>query len=196
MKSDLLIIFYRNPELGKVKTRLAATVGDERALAIYLKLVAHTRSIASEVNCDRIVWYSNFVDTEDNWPNKLFLKERQTGETLGDRMRFAFDRAFQKGYQRVCIIGTDCLELTCDILMKAFKGLNTHDAVIGPARDGGYYLLGMKKPNPELFSNKVWSTNMVFENTIKDFERLKLSYDLLPPLADIDEEKDLPSHSI
>jgi glycosyltransferase A (GT-A) superfamily protein (DUF2064 family) len=67
MRLDLLIIFYRNPEPGRVKTRLAATVGDERALAIYLKLASHTRSIAAEVDCDRIVWYSNFADTEDNW---------------------------------------------------------------------------------------------------------------------------------
>jgi uncharacterized protein len=196
MKPDLLIIFYRNPELGKVKTRLAATLGDERALAIYLKLVAHTRSIASEVDCDRVVWYSNFVDTEDNWPNDLFYKDRQTGETLGDRMQLAFDRAFQKGYQRVCVIGTDCLELTSEILNRAFNKLTIQDAVIGPALDGGYYLLGMKKLHSELFKNKVWSTNKVFENTVNDFEQLNLSFDLLPTLTDIDEEKDLPSYGI
>jgi uncharacterized protein len=196
MKPDLLIIFYRNPELGKVKTRLAATVGNERALAIYLKLVAHTRSIASEVDCDRVVWYSNFVDSEDNWPNDLFYKDRQTGETLGDRMQFAFEQAFKKGYQRVCVIGTDCLELTSEILNRAFNKLATHDAVIGPALDGGYYLLGMKKLHPELFKNKVWSTNKVFENTVNDFEQLNLSFDLLTTLTDIDEEKDLPSYGI
>lgn len=196
MKPDLLIIFYRNPELGKVKTRLAATMGDERALAIYLKLASHTRSVASEVNCDRVVWYSDFVDTEDNWPNDVFLKERQRGETLGDRMQVAFDRAFQDGYQRACIIGTDCLELTSEILSEAFNKLNTHDAVIGPALDGGYYLLGMKEFHSEFFNKKVWSTNTVFENTVKDFERLKLSFILLPTLIDIDEERDLPSIGI
>jgi hypothetical protein len=196
MKPDLLIIFYRNPELGKVKTRLAATMGDERALAIYLKLASHTRSVASEVNCDRVVWYSDFVDTEDNWPNDVFLKERQRGETLGDRMQVAFDRAFQDGYQRACIIGTDCLELTSEILSEAFNKLNTHDAVIGPALDGGYYLLGMKEFHSEFFNKKVWSTNTVFENTVKDFERLELSFILLPTLIDIDEERDLPSIGI
>jgi uncharacterized protein len=196
MKPDLLIIFYRNPELGKVKTRLAATVGNERALAIYLKLVAHTRSITSEVDCDRVVWYSNFVDTEDNWPNDLFYKDRQRGETLGDRMQFAFEQAFKKGYQRVCVIGTDCLELTSEILNRAFNKLATHDAVIGPALDGGYYLLGMKKLHYEFFSNKVWSTNMVFENTVRDFKTLGLSFQQLPALTDIDEEKDLPSYGI
>ena len=196
MKPDLLIIFYRNPELGKVKTRLAATMGDERALAIYLKLASHTRSVASEVNCDRVVWYSDFVDTEDNWPNDVFLKERQRGETLGDRMQVAFDRAFQDGYQRACIIGTDCLELTSEILSEAFNKLNTHDAVIGPALDGGYYLLGMKEFHSEFFNKKFWSTNTVFENTVKDFERLELSFILLPTLIDIDEERDLPSIGI
>ncbi|MBL7872207.1 MAG: TIGR04282 family arsenosugar biosynthesis glycosyltransferase [Cyclobacteriaceae bacterium] len=196
MKPDLLIIFYRNPELGKVKTRLAATVGDGRALAIYLKLAAHTRSIASEVNCDRVVWYSDFVDTEDNWPNDLFLKDRQVGDTLGDRMHLAFDCAFQKGYQRVCIIGTDCLELTGEILNESFNKLITHDAVIGPALDGGYYLLGMKQLHTELFSNKVWGNNTVYKNTVKDFEGLNITFGQLPCLTDIDEEKDLPARGI
>jgi rSAM/selenodomain-associated transferase 1 len=192
MKPDLLIIFYRNPELGKVKTRLAATLGDERALAIYLKLAAHTREIAAEVKCDRVVWYSNFVDTEDNWPNQHFNKEVQQGTELGSKMQFAFEQAFQQGYSSVCIIGTDCLELTQQIVTDAFDNLRNHDAVLGPAKDGGYYLLGMRKLHPELFTDKNWSTHSVSSKTIEDFKKLKLTYYLLPTLSDIDEEKDLP----
>jgi uncharacterized protein len=86
--------------------------------------------------------------------------------------------------------------LTSEILNRAFNKLTTHDAVIGPALDGGYYLLGMKKLHSELFKNKVWSTNKVFENTVNDFEQLNLSFDLLPTLTDIDEERDLPSYGI
>lgn len=196
MKPNLLIIFYRNPELGKIKTRLAATVGDERALAIYLKLANHTRSIAAEADCDRVVWYSNFADTEDNWPNQQFRKEVQQGSDLGHKMQFAFERAFEKGYQRVCIIGTDCIELTEEILSNAFIKLETNDAVLGPALDGGYYLLGMKKLHHQLFNNKMWSTNSVSEATINDFTKLGLKYDLLPSLTDVDEQKDLPSYLV
>jgi uncharacterized protein len=192
MKDDLLIIFYRNPELGKVKTRLAATVGDERALAIYLKLGAHTRSITSEVDCDRVVWYSNFVDTEDSWPNQHFNKEVQQGSDLGSKMQFAFENAFRQGYSRVCIIGTDCFELTDTIVNEAFDKLKNHDAVLGAALDGGYYLLGMKELHPEFFTNKTWSTDSVSSETIEDFKMLNISYYLLPTLNDVDEEKDLP----
>ncbi len=192
MKPDLLIIFYRNPELGKVKTRLAATVGDEKALAIYLKLASHTRSIVTEVDCDRIVWYSNFVDTEDNWPNQQFKKEVQQGSDLGSKMEFAFEHAFRQGYSRVCIIGTDCLELTEEIVRDAFGKLKNHDAVLGPALDGGYYLLGIKKVHPEFFTNKIWSTDSVFSKTVEDFKRLNLSYHLLPTLRDVDTADDLP----
>jgi rSAM/selenodomain-associated transferase 1 len=192
MRLDLLIIFYRNPEPGRVKTRLAATVGDERALAIYLKLASHTRSIAAEVDCDRIVWYSNFADTEDNWSNQEFKKEVQYGEDLGSKMQLAFEHAFSQGYSRVCIIGTDCLELTTEIINEAFYKLKNHDAVLGPALDGGYYLLGMKKVHPEFFTNNLWSTDSVSAKTIEDFTKLNLSYHLLPTLRDVDTADDLP----
>lgn len=192
MKQNLLIIFYRNPELGKVKTRLAATVGDEKAFAVYLKLAAHTRDVALQVNCDRVIYYSNHVDTEDNWSNNSFNKQVQIGNNLGSRMCHAFEKAFQDGYTQVCIIGTDCLELTSEILSAAFDQIENHDAVIGPARDGGYYLLGMKKFHAELFSNKEWSTSSVAKKTIVDFQNLKLTYSQLPTLSDIDREEDLP----
>lgn len=192
MKDNLLIIFYRNPEIGKVKTRLAATVGDEKALAIYLKLSAHTRDVALQTNCDRVIYYSNHVNTEDNWSNNSFSKQVQVGNDLGNRMCHAFEKAFQDGYAQMCIIGTDCLELTSEILSAAFDKLKTHDAVIGPARDGGYYLLGMNQLYPKLFIDKEWSTDTVAARTIVDFENLKLTYYQLPILTDVDEEKDLP----
>ncbi len=192
MKDNLLIIFYRNPEIGKVKTRLAATVGDKKALAIYLKLSAHTRDVALQTNCDRVIYYSNHVNTEDNWSNYSFRKQVQVGNDLGSRMCHAFEKAFQDGYAQVCIIGTDCLELTSETLSAAFDKLKTHDAVIGPARDGGYYLLGMNQLYPNLFLNKEWSTATVAARTIADFENLKLTYYQLQTLSDIDREEDLP----
>lgn len=192
MKPDLLIIFYRNPELGKVKSRLAATVGEERALAIYFVLASYTRLVTATVNCDRVIYYSDYIDREDNWPNEEYFKNLQMGEELGSRMKHAFESSFKQGYKRVCIIGTDCLELTSEIVSVAYETLNRRDVVIGPAVDGGYYLLGMNRFIPELFSNKKWSTNTVCRDTIKDLERLQFTYELLPTLRDIDNESDLP----
>lgn len=191
---QLLIIFYRNPELGKVKSRLADTVGEERALAIYLLMAAHTRQISLQVTVDRVVYYSQFIDTEDNWLNNDFQKRLQHGDDLGEKMKKAFEESFDSGYESVCIIGTDCLELTAEVLVRAFEILNDEDAVLGPAADGGYYLLGMNRFIPEVFDNKKWSTDSVCSDTIEDFKRLAHRYQLLPTLHDIDNENDLPPH--
>jgi rSAM/selenodomain-associated transferase 1 len=191
---NILIIFYRNPELGKVKTRLAKTLGDEKALAIYLKLSSHTRAITENLAIDKVIYYSNFVDTEDAWPNTTFQKKLQNGNDLGEKMNNAFVEGFQSGYERVCIIGTDCLELSKGIIQQAFDQLVCYDAVIGPAKDGGYYLLGMKKPMPELFENKTWSSDTVATDTIQNFKDLRVSFNQLQVLTDVDEEKDLPFH--
>lgn len=188
----LLIIFYRNPEMGKVKSRLAITLGEERALAIYLLMAAHARSISSRVAADRVVYYSAFIDTEDNWPNDFFMKRLQSGDDLGDRMKQAFKESFEAGYDSICIIGTDCLEITAAIVKQAFDVLNDNDAVIGPAVDGGYYLLGMRKFIPQLFDHKQWSTDSVCAATMNDFVRLNISFELLPRLRDVDTEADLP----
>lgn len=189
---SLLVIFYRNPELGKVKTRLAKTIGEEKALAIYIRLASHTREIVESVKVDKVVYYSDFTDTEDHWSNVSFHKSIQHGNDLGEKMDDAFTSAFAEGYQHVCIIGTDCFELTSSRISEAFIKLKEHDAVMGPAKDGGYYLLGMKKPHPEFFQGKAWSTATVGSDTISDFKKLRLNYFLLDELTDVDEEKDLP----
>jgi len=191
---NLLIIFYRNPELGKVKTRLAKTLGDEKALAIYLKLSSHTKAVTENLAIDKVVYYSNFVDTEDVWLNTSFHKKLQNGTDLGEKMQNAFAQEFNNGYERICIIGTDCLELSKDIMQQAFDQLGCHDAVIGPAKDGGYYLLGMKKQMPELFENKTWSSDTVAADTIQNLKDLRASFAQLPILSDVDEETDLPLH--
>jgi uncharacterized protein len=194
--TKLLMIFYRNPEMGQVKTRLAATLGDAAALAIYLKLVSHTRIITDGLNAEKIVYYSNYIDTEDSWPNHTYKKALQQGEDLGARMQHAFQSAFHNGYQKVCIIGTDCLELSKEVVENAFAQLNHNDAVLGPAKDGGYYLLGLKKYIPDVFTNKVWSTDTVAIRTLDDFKNHQLTYTLLPELRDVDTEADLPPEVI
>jgi hypothetical protein len=190
---SLLIIFYRNPEIGKVKTRLAATVGDKKALEIFQRLSLHIKTITENLKMDKIVFYSDSIDLMDKWPNATYLKALQHGEDLGERMKNAFEAGFETGYSSICIIGTDCYELTGEVIMQAFEALRSSDAVIGPALDGGYYLLGTNKPQPELFQNKQWSTETVYDETIRDFDSLGLKYAKLQTLSDVDTEDDLPA---
>jgi rSAM/selenodomain-associated transferase 1 len=189
---SLLIIFYRNPKIGAVKTRLAATVGNQKALDIYRKLSLHTRAITENLNVDKIVFYSDAIDLMDIWPNATYLKAMQAGKDLGDKMKQAIVAGFETGYTSICIIGTDCVDLTEEIIHEAFEELESVDAVIGPASDGGYYLLGMNKPYVDVFNNKPWSTDTVLQQTIDDFESLNLLYVKLEVLTDIDTEDDLP----
>ena len=188
----LLIIFYRNPKMGKVKTRLAATVGNEKALKVFQKLSQHTKAITENLPCDKIIFYTESIDLMDMWPNATYLKAMQQGEDLGERMNHAFAAGFESGYGSICIIGTDCYELSADIISEAFDALRSSDAVIGPARDGGYYLLGLKKSIPDVFANKQWSTDSVFQDTVRVFELLDLRYVKLKELIDVDTEDDLP----
>ena len=186
-----LIIFVKNPVLGKVKTRLAATVGDERALEVYHKLLAITRKVALGVACKRQLYYSDVVDTDDHWGNDQFAKHTQQGSDLGERMLHAFTLSFANGAERAIVVGSDCPELTSSLINAAFNALDGHDAVIGPADDGGYYLLGMKRPVPDFFERKQWSTATVLADTLADAQRLGLKVQLMPMLSDLDNEVDL-----
>ena len=116
---------------------------------------------------------------------------QKTVPDLGERMLAAFEEMFEKGYEKAVIIGSDCAELQGEHIATAFEQLDKHDFVIGPANDGGYYLLGMKKLATCLFESKKWSTNTVFEDTIKDIQRLKKTVFVLPPLNDLDRHEDL-----
>lgn len=185
-----IIIFVRNPELGKVKTRLAVTAGNEAALNIYQKLLLHTLQVSKKSAADKFVFYHEKIELDDIWNEPGFYKIIQSGTDLGDKMKNAFAAIFERSYKQVIIIGSDCLQLTSQIITQAFEKLNNNDAVIGPARDGGYYLLGMKKLSGFLFDNKSWSTNTVFAETIKDFELTQLSFKKLPVLLDVDTEAD------
>jgi uncharacterized protein len=185
-----LIIFVKNPEPGKVKTRLARSIGDEAALVVYKRLLEHTREITSKVRAKRFVYYSSWIDGHDGWDQSKYEKQLQSGMDLGQRMANALSRVLQD-VGTAAIIGSDCFELTADIIDQAFAVLEHHDAVIGPARDGGYYLLGITQFHPELFAGKQWSTGTVYQDTVTDLSALGLSYAALPVLSDIDDIDDL-----
>lgn len=191
MNNALLIVFVKNPELGKVKTRLAASIGEQQALDIYRVLLQKTRQSIENLPLAKIIYYSDFIDDDDLWDNNLFDKALQQGGDLGERMYEAFKSGFNEGYRMVGIIGSDCPDISEGLLLDAFTKLKSNDLVIGPAKDGGYYFLGMNRLHKPLFFNKSWSTNRLLTETLEQTKQLKLSTSLLEPLSDIDEEKDL-----
>lgn len=186
-----LIIFVKNPEKGKVKTRLAADVGDGRALNIYLQLLDITRSAACKVNCHRHLFYSDFVDDNDDWSSADFTKHVQCGDDLGDRMLHALQNVLNGDVRKAVIIGSDCPNIRSGIVESAFAALDEADVVIGPAKDGGYYLIGMKEPLSFLFQGREWSTPSVCSSTVRDLQSNGRSYFLLPELSDVDTVRDL-----
>lgn len=188
---NILLIFAKNPERGRVKTRLAESVGEEKALEIYQQLLKITKSITDKLTCNRQVWYSDFIEDEDIWSTGDYEKKLQKGSDLGERMKKAFRQAFASSYEKVIIIGSDCAALTPEIINQGFDLLEKKEVVIGPSQDGGYYLLGMREFHPRLFDDMTWSTASVYENTLTRIRELGLKYENLPELNDIDTELDL-----
>ncbi|MCK0114610.1 TIGR04282 family arsenosugar biosynthesis glycosyltransferase [Gelidibacter sp. F63206] len=184
-----LIIFTRNPELGKCKTRLAQTIGDENALEVYKFLLNHTASIAKEVKADHYVFYSENIIKDDLWDVGTFRKKLQKGDDLGQRMQNAFVELFEMGYEKVAIIGSDLLDLDAELVNNTFSQLEFNDVVIGPALDGGYYLLGMKNLYPKVFQNKAWGTSSILNSTLQDLQNCSVY--LLKELNDIDTFEDM-----
>ncbi len=186
-----LIILAKNPVKGNVKTRLAASTGDEKTLLIYQELLSKTFDVTKGIFSHKFVFYSNFVDDNDIWENNLYQKKLQEGSTLGDKMKNAFKNLFAEGYNRIVIIGTDCYELKTEDIQQAFSLLNHSEVVIGPASDGGYYLLGMSEFIPDVFDNIEWSTNKVFDQTMAVCKEMNTNVSLLRKLNDIDTIEDV-----
>ncbi len=187
--TQALVIFTRNLELGKCKTRLAKTVGDESALRIYKFLLSHTVDITEKLKADKFVYYTDSIHKNDFWDDQKYTKRIQNGDTLGEKMHNAFSILFNSGYKKVMIVGTDLYDIKQQNLEEAFKKLDDHDYVVGPAKDGGYYLLGMKKMNSTVFIQKKWSTSTVLEDTLQDLEGEDIA--MLEERNDIDHYEDL-----
>ncbi|MDP5122032.1 MAG: TIGR04282 family arsenosugar biosynthesis glycosyltransferase [Spirosomaceae bacterium] len=196
---DSLIIFIKNPELGKVKTRLAATVGDEKALDVYCQLLKHTRNTTQPLPIDKHLFYSSFIDEDDMWAEDVYSKHLQTQTNdLGQKMYDAFMFLHDNEYEKVVIIGSDCLDLDSNVLREAYVNLAENDAVVGPATDGGYYAIGFNFEKIEkdeevlkkVFLNKDWSHENVAQEAIDALEQLGLKIHILPELNDVDFEED------
>ncbi|MFO7743791.1 MAG: TIGR04282 family arsenosugar biosynthesis glycosyltransferase [Psychroflexus sp.] len=189
----LVIVFAKNPELGKCKTRLAKSIGDKKALEVYKELIQHTAKTIGTVNASRAVFYSEEIQNRDFWDDTLFQKKVQGDGHLGQKMQIAFEWGFEQGYSKICIVGSDLFELRTSDIEKAFQELDKTDMVFGPANDGGYYLMGMSKLHQNAFLKKAWSTETVLEKTIQDLQGLNLTF--LEAKTDIDTVEDLVIYS-
>ena len=190
MAESHLIIFVKNPVPGTVKTRIARTVGPERATEVYRHLLQYTQEITQSLSVHRVVYYGDFINPDDGWNG--YDKRLQVGHDLGQRMSNAFREQFGRGTanERVVIIGSDCLTITADHINRAFEVLNQADVVIGPATDGGYYLLGMNRLQSFLFENMPWSQPELRQLTELAILQNSLTFERLDELTDIDEWED------
>lgn len=189
-----LIIFCKNPILGQCKTRLAASIGPEKALKVYEFLLNHTAKITSELSSKRIVYYSQQIVQNDFFDPNHFEKALQRGDDLGARMAHALEQSFAQGAEKAMVIGSDLFDISAELIQQAFQALNTHQTVMGPAKDGGYYLIGMTQFNAEVFRNKNWGSPSVFSDTLSNLKP-DLPF-LLPEKNDIDTIEDLHPEEI
>jgi uncharacterized protein len=185
---NMILIFARPALRGKVKTRLARTVGEDRALQVYVALFEHTLREVMNTGIDSFIWWSE--STPAATPQGVG-SALQKGSDLGERMLNAITGSIGEKPSPVCLIGTDCPGISAALLHHAVEMLARNDVVIGPATDGGYYLIGMNQPHPYLFEQMPWSTPEVFGETLRRCRELGLSVGTLPVMSDIDDENDL-----
>ena len=191
LPKNLLILFVKHPIPGQVKTRLAAGIGHDKALAVYRELLAHTLAESLKVAAETVVFYGNDIPEADLWSEAGLPRVAQRGEGLGERMAHAFRWGFQRGYERLVLVGSDIAGLNAPDLDQAFRWLDEVPAVFGPANDGGYYLIGLRQMLPSLFENKAWSTESVLSDSLRDLRLAQFDFRLLPEVADIDLVEDL-----
>ena len=187
MQKSLLVIFARAPVYGRVKQRLAIKLGKAMALAIHNRLLEHTLDVADKSGILYKVYLSEEPKSKQPFPYEL-----QSGANLGERMNKALTAELEQ-YPRVCLIGSDCLALSVTDIAEAFTNLDSADVVLGPANDGGYYLIGMKMPYPKLFSEITWGTSSVLADTLNKCTNSDLLVHQLRWLNDIDHPEDVPA---
>ncbi|WP_420127189.1 TIGR04282 family arsenosugar biosynthesis glycosyltransferase [Longimicrobium sp.] len=192
-----MLVFVRAPQPGRVKTRLAAAIGDGAALRVYMRLAEHTLAQVRAVAADGVAVRVHYAPPDAGDAVRVWLGEGprylpQAEGDLGVRMKDAFARAFAEGAERVVIVGSDLPEVSASLLRRAFELLDAHPAVVGPARDGGYYLLGLRGMIEGIFQEIEWSTASVLGTTVERMRAAATEPALLEVLADVDTVDDLP----
>ncbi len=191
MSKDKLIVLVKAPREGEVKTRLAATAGTRKACAVYRELVATVLQRNSALKTVELRFTPDDAGAEiQPWLRPGWTAQPQGDGDLGARMGRAFEASFAAGFERVVIIGSDCPAAGSADVRAAWKELKTHDVVLGPALDGGYWLIGLRAVHPPLFEGISWSSEAVLGQTLQRARALGLRIQLLRILADIDTEED------
>lgn len=175
--------------VGKVKTRLGASIGYELAAAVYTKLLDFTLKVSQQVSADIEIHWANEWKASDRYP--AYRHEWQKGNHLGERMQNAMQSGLERGYKNVAIIGSDCPEINSDVLQTAFESLRLKPVVIGPAKDGGYYLIGMSELKQSIFQSPNWSHSQVLAQAMEALEVDETPFELLETLSDLDTAFDL-----
>ncbi|MDQ6633025.1 MAG: TIGR04282 family arsenosugar biosynthesis glycosyltransferase [Verrucomicrobiota bacterium] len=189
MSLQTLIIFLKAPRIGLVKTRLAQTIGPATARDAYKKLVETLlQNLAPLADVELRFAPDDAAAEIQLWKQKNWTMRPQGKGDLGQRLQAAFAQNFSIGTERVVIIGSDCPHVTAMDIESAWTALKTHDVVLGPARDGGYWLIGLRQLQPVLLENISWSTETVLRETIQRAQKLFLKIYLLRELTDVDTE--------
>lgn len=188
MNNTLVIVFVKNIKLGKVKTRLAKTIGNQGAFEVYTELVKVTETATTSLDADKRIYFSESI-VDHQWVNHD--KYVQHGDDLGERMQHAFQKGFDDGYKRIVLIGSDLPDITANHIHEGLTALSKTDVVFGPAEDGGYYLIGLSKMHPCVFKNKPWSQNTLLNTTLQELEEKNIPFTTLQTLNDIDTFEDL-----
>jgi hypothetical protein len=194
MSTNALVVFVKHPSPGAVKTRLAAAVGPEAAARLYRRIAERVLEATTprEGEYERLVFFDppEALAEMRAWLPGVRLLAQAAGD-LGARMADAFARAFLRGAERVVLVGTDAPAVARERVMEALSALDAADVVIGPAEDGGYYLLALREPRPGLFAGVAWSTRSVRAQTLARAAAASLSVRELAPLRDVDTLEDL-----
>ena len=195
IKTDCLIIFVKWPEKGRVKTRLSAALGDDAVLELYRCFVEDIIETVKRSGFRPLIAYypEGAGEKIAAWLGDENDYIPQVGADLGAKMSNAFRLVFERGVSRAVLIGSDFPDLPAEIISEAFSALENSDAVIGPAKDGGYYLIGFRQDtfSPRVFDGIHWSTAEVFERTMTIFTQERLDIHQLPVWRDIDRPEDL-----
>lgn len=190
-----LLFFMKSPKKGSVKSRLATVVGDECAVKLYKSFVLQMLSTLKRGNFPFCICFypENALKNLKRWLGAQFHYNPQKGKDLGERMKNGFTKAFQMGFKRVVLIGSDIPDLPLEFIQEAFTSLEEKDAVIGPAYDGGYYLIGFRDRafSSQVFEGMAWGTESVFNETIEVLKQLEQRIHTLKSLRDIDTIEDL-----
>jgi rSAM/selenodomain-associated transferase 1 len=190
-----LLFFIKYPETGKVKSRLASVIGNEPAAMLYRGFIMQMLSTLEKGDFPLYICFypRNALKSLKEWLGNKHHYIPQKGKELGERMRNGFIKAFSLGHKRVVLIGSDIPDLLLEFVEEAFTSLKKKDIVIGPALDGGYYLIGFKNKtfSPQVFEGMAWGTETVFDETMKALKKLRRKVHILPYQRDIDTAEDL-----